>query len=145
MARTINQRMTVQFEGDFVVFIIGMRINRFWKFHKWLPVAMAMRVPDNISFEEAAAIPEAFLTAYLAIIKLAQLKSNETVLVHAGASGVGSAAIQLVRESGGETFITAGSAEKLALCMSLGAKLAILKQISKPILATGAMNTLLQK
>ncbi|TDQ16630.1 uncharacterized protein DUF4188 [Algoriphagus boseongensis] len=42
MARTINQRMTAKIEGDFVVFIIGMRINRFWKFHKWLPVAMAM-------------------------------------------------------------------------------------------------------
>lgn len=42
MAATINQRMTVEFEGDFVVFLIGMRINRFWKIHKWLPVAKAM-------------------------------------------------------------------------------------------------------
>jgi len=42
MAKTINQRMTAQLEGDFVVFIIGMRINRFWKIHKWWPVAMAM-------------------------------------------------------------------------------------------------------
>ena len=42
MAKTINQRMTANFEGDFVVFIIGMRINRFWKFHKWIPVAKAM-------------------------------------------------------------------------------------------------------
>lgn len=42
MAKTINQRMTVQIEGDFIVFLIGMRINHFWKFHKWLPVAMAM-------------------------------------------------------------------------------------------------------
>lgn len=42
MSRTINQRMTVQFEGNFVVFLIGMRINRWWKFHKWLPVALAM-------------------------------------------------------------------------------------------------------
>jgi hypothetical protein len=42
MAKTINQRMTVQMEGDFIVFLIGMRINHFWKFHKWLPVAMAM-------------------------------------------------------------------------------------------------------
>jgi hypothetical protein len=43
MANTINQRMTVKIEGDFVVFLIGMRINRFWKFHKWIPVASAMR------------------------------------------------------------------------------------------------------
>lgn len=42
MAKTINQRMTVNMEGDFVVFLIGMRINRFWKFHKWLPVASSM-------------------------------------------------------------------------------------------------------
>ncbi len=42
MAKTINQRMTVKLEGDFVVFLIGMRINRFWKFHKWIPVAAAM-------------------------------------------------------------------------------------------------------
>jgi hypothetical protein len=42
MARTINQRMTVQLEGDFVVFLIGMRVNRWWKIHKWLPVVMAM-------------------------------------------------------------------------------------------------------
>lgn len=42
MAKIIKQRMTVKMEGDFVVFLIGMRINRFWKFHKWLPVARAM-------------------------------------------------------------------------------------------------------
>jgi hypothetical protein len=42
MATTINQRMTVHLEGDFVVFLIGMRINRWWKFNKWFPVVMAM-------------------------------------------------------------------------------------------------------
>ena len=42
MAKTINQRMTAKVEGDFVVFLIGMRINRFWKFHRWIPVATAM-------------------------------------------------------------------------------------------------------
>lgn len=42
MAKTINQRMTVEFHGDFVVFLIGMRINKLWKIHKWLPVASAM-------------------------------------------------------------------------------------------------------
>ncbi|MFI5186072.1 MAG: DUF4188 domain-containing protein [Chitinophagales bacterium] len=42
MSKTINQRMTAKIEGDFVVFLIGMRINRFWKFHKWIPVATAM-------------------------------------------------------------------------------------------------------
>jgi hypothetical protein len=42
MSKTINQRMTAKLNGDFVVFLIGMRVNRFWKFHKWLPVAAAM-------------------------------------------------------------------------------------------------------
>jgi hypothetical protein len=42
MAPTINQRMTVEIEGDFVVFLLGMRVNRIWKFHKWIPVALAM-------------------------------------------------------------------------------------------------------
>jgi len=42
MAKTINQRMTVEFHGDFVVFLIGMRINKLWKIHKWLPVSSAM-------------------------------------------------------------------------------------------------------
>lgn len=42
MSRTINQRMTVVLEGDFVIFLIGMRINRWWKLHQWLPVVMAM-------------------------------------------------------------------------------------------------------
>jgi hypothetical protein len=43
MPKTINQRVTVQWEGDFVVFLIGMRINKIWKIHKWLPVATAMQ------------------------------------------------------------------------------------------------------
>ncbi|MES2646494.1 MAG: DUF4188 domain-containing protein [Bacteroidota bacterium] len=42
MANTIKQRVTIKMDGDFVVFLIGMRINRWWKFHKWMPVAMAM-------------------------------------------------------------------------------------------------------
>ena len=42
MAKTINERMTVEFNGDFVVFLIGMRINKIWKIHKWLPVASSM-------------------------------------------------------------------------------------------------------
>ena len=49
MTKTINRRMTVKLEGDFVVFLIGMRINKFWKIHQWLPVARAMpRMPDEL-------------------------------------------------------------------------------------------------
>lgn len=60
MAKTINQRMTAQMEGDFVVFLIGMRINRFWKFHKWLPVAAAM--PKMLS--ELSANPQSGFLGY---------------------------------------------------------------------------------
>lgn len=85
---------------------------------------MAMRIPDKLSFEEAAAIPEAFLTSYQAIVWLAELKANEFILIHAAASGVGTAAIQLAREIGAKIIITA-SAEKHFICKELGADILI--------------------
>lgn len=90
-----------------------------------IPAAMAMPLPENLSFEEAAAIPEVFLTAYLNMFWLGNLQKGETMLVHAGASGVGTAAIQLAREAGARTIVTAGTAEKRKLCLSLGAEVAI--------------------
>jgi putative PIG3 family NAD(P)H quinone oxidoreductase len=85
---------------------------------------MAMRIPDNLSFEQAAAIPEVFLTAYQAIVWLAELKAGEFILIHAGASGVGTAAIQIARELGAKIIVTA-SAEKLFICKELGADVLI--------------------
>jgi putative PIG3 family NAD(P)H quinone oxidoreductase len=90
-----------------------------------LPAGMAMRIPDNLSFEEAASIPEVFFTAYLNLFWLGGLKPGYNVLIHAGASGVGTAAIQLVRESGATSIITAGTEEKRAFCRELGASAAI--------------------
>jgi putative NAD(P)H quinone oxidoreductase, PIG3 family len=90
-----------------------------------VPVGMVMRIPDSLSFEEAAAIPEAFLTAFLNLFTLGRLQAGETVLIHAGASGVGTAAIQLARVAGARVFATAGSPEKCALCRELGAELAV--------------------
>lgn len=90
-----------------------------------IPAGMAIPIPDNFSFEEAAAIPEVFLTAYLNLFFLGGLEVGQTVLIHAGASGVGTAAIQLVREAGGNSIVTAGSADKLDACLSLGANNAI--------------------
>ncbi|MGJ9457885.1 NAD(P)H-quinone oxidoreductase [Oceanobacillus sp. CF4.6] len=86
-----------------------------------IPSSMAMKIPNEFSFEEAAAIPEVYLTAYLNIIKLAELKKDEFVLIHAGASGVGTAAIQLARVIGAKSIVTAGTDEKLEVCKSLGA------------------------
>jgi putative PIG3 family NAD(P)H quinone oxidoreductase len=90
-----------------------------------VPAGMAIRIPDRFSYQEAAAIPEAFLTAYLNLFTLGRLQQGEVALIHAGASGVGTAAIQLVRAAGARAITTAGAEEKLALCRDLGAELAI--------------------
>lgn len=91
-----------------------------------IPETLAMPLPDSYSFEEGAAIPEAFLTAFQAMVWLGELGEEETVLIHAGASGVGSAAIQLAAQLAGATIITTcGSPEKQEFCRSLGAALSI--------------------
>lgn len=90
-----------------------------------IPAGMAMPIPDGWSYEQAAAVPEVFLTAYLNLFMLGGLREGSTVLIHAGASGVGSAAIQLVREAGAVSIVTAGSPEKLEACLRLGAHKAI--------------------
>lgn len=87
-----------------------------------MPADRAMLIPEHLSFEEAAAIPEVFLTAYQTLFMIGQLQANETVLIHAGGSGVGTAAIQLAKQLGQANVITtAGSEEKLEFCRSLGA------------------------
>lgn len=85
---------------------------------------MAMIIPDQLSFEQAAAIPEVFLTAFQALHWLAKIQAGEKILVHAGASGVGTAAIQLIGLHQAECFVTA-SAGKHDTCLALGAKHAI--------------------
>lgn len=85
------------------------------------PAATTLPVPAGLSWAEAAAIPEAFLTAWLNLFDLGGLASGETVLVHAGASGVGAAAIQLARARGATVITTAGSEAKLDFCRELGA------------------------
>lgn len=86
--------------------------------------ALAMPVPDPLDFEHAAAIPEVFLTAFQALAWLAKLQNGEQVLIHAGASGVGTASIQLAREMGATSWVTA-SAPKHEACLKLGAAHAI--------------------
>ncbi|TXF89728.1 NAD(P)H-quinone oxidoreductase [Neolewinella aurantiaca] len=70
---------------------------------------MLLKLPEQISFTKAAAIPEAFLTAYQALHQIAKLQKDETVLIHAGASGVGTAAIQLAKHAGAKVVVTASS------------------------------------
>jgi putative PIG3 family NAD(P)H quinone oxidoreductase len=84
-----------------------------------------MHVPPVLSMEEAAAIPEVFLTAFLNIFLLARAERGETVLVHGGGSGVGTAATTLCKLAGMRVIVTAGSDEKCARCVEHGADLAI--------------------
>ncbi|WP_088328443.1 NAD(P)H-quinone oxidoreductase [Lacimicrobium sp. SS2-24] len=84
-----------------------------------------MRVPDTLSLEDAAGLAEVYLTAYQALFLLADLQSGESLLLHAGASGVGSAAIQLARLKGARVAVTASSTDKLDFCRALGAELLI--------------------
>jgi len=79
-------------------------------------------VPAGLSLIEAAAIPEVYATVWLNLFQLAALKPGEKVLLHAGASGIGSAAIQLCKAFGNPTWVSVGSAERLAYCESLGAQ-----------------------
>jgi tumor protein p53-inducible protein 3 len=90
-----------------------------------IPAGMALPIPERLSYEQAAAIPEAWLTAYLNLFQLGRLVQGETVLIHAGASGVGTAAIQLARAAGATIIATAGSEPKLQRCRELGAHVAI--------------------
>lgn len=91
-----------------------------------MPADRAMLIPKHFTFEEAAAIPEVFLTAYQTLYWLGKLQEGETVLIHAGGSGVGTAAIQLAKQlSKARIITTAGSKEKLDFCRSLGADLCI--------------------
>ena len=82
----------------------------------------ALKIPDNLDFEQAAAIPEVFATAWLNLFIEAALQPGERVVLHAGASGVGTAAIQLCHAFGSDSFVTAGSASKIEACLKLGAK-----------------------
>ena len=85
----------------------------------------AMRVPASLTLEQAAAVPEVFLTAFLNLFELGALPAQGSALVHGGGSGVGTAAIQLVKAAGGSVIVTAGSEEKCARCRELGADLAV--------------------
>lgn len=90
-----------------------------------LPAAMALPVPEGLSMVEAAAIPEAFATAYLNLCIEGGLNEGETVLIQAGASGLGSSAIQLVKALGGTVMTTVSTDEKARFVRDLGADVVI--------------------
>jgi putative PIG3 family NAD(P)H quinone oxidoreductase len=85
----------------------------------------AMKVPAALSDEEAAGLPEVYLTAFLNLFELAGVKPGDNVLVHGGGSGVGTASIQLLREAQSRSIVTAGSDAKCDQCLKFGADVAI--------------------
>lgn len=90
-----------------------------------MPAWLLMPVPEALSFEEAAAFPEIFITAYLALHVFGRVADGESVLIHAAGGGVGTAAVQLAHAMGARVFATAGSDEKLRKVKSLGADVLI--------------------
>ena len=90
-----------------------------------VPAGMLLRLPAGWSFAQGAAVPEVWYTAFINLFDEGALKAGETALIHAGASGVGTAAIQLAVDAGALALATAGSAEKVARCRELGAEWAV--------------------
>ncbi|MEM9856554.1 MAG: NAD(P)H-quinone oxidoreductase [Bacteroidota bacterium] len=86
---------------------------------------LVMPVPENIDLIDAAGIPEVFITAYQVLFEIAQLKPYEWVLIHAGASGVGTAAIQLCHATGARCIASVRSDQKAEICKALGANVVI--------------------
>ncbi|MBA6390696.1 NAD(P)H-quinone oxidoreductase [Colwellia sp. BRX10-3] len=84
-----------------------------------------IKLPENLTYAQGAAIAEVFLTAYQCLFTIAELKPNAKVLIHAGASGVGTAAIQLAKSINCHVSVTVSSDEKAAACKALGADEAI--------------------
>ena len=87
-----------------------------------VPSGQVLKIPKGFSFEQAAALPEVFATAYFNLYMEASLSEGEKALIHAGASGVGTAAIQICKAKGNSCFVTAGTKEKISRCIELGAE-----------------------
>jgi putative PIG3 family NAD(P)H quinone oxidoreductase len=85
----------------------------------------AMKIPAALTYEEAAGIPEVFLTVFLNLFMLAGVKPGNAVLIHGGGSGVGTASIALLKEAGARSIVTAGTDAKCEQCLKFGADVAI--------------------
>jgi len=90
-----------------------------------VPVGQVMPLPDGVDAVTAAGLPEVAATVWSNVMMVAGLRSGDSFLVHGGAGGIGTFAIQLTKALGARVFATAGSPEKLALCRDLGADVAI--------------------
>jgi NADPH2:quinone reductase len=87
-----------------------------------VPAGQCLPVPKGLSFVEAASLPETFFTVWSNVFDRGRFSRGESVLVHGGTSGIGVAAIQMVKAMGGTVYVTAGTDEKCEYCESLGAE-----------------------
>jgi NADPH2:quinone reductase len=108
--------------GDRVMALVSSGANADWAV---VPEATALPIPQGMSFAQAAAFPETYFTVWSNVFERAALKKGETLLIHGGASGIGTTAIMLAKMFGARVIVTAGSAEKCAACLKLGADGAI--------------------
>ncbi|HEY4196311.1 MAG TPA: NAD(P)H-quinone oxidoreductase [Mucilaginibacter sp.] len=90
-----------------------------------VPEGQCLPVPDNLTFVEAASLPETFFTVWTNVFDRGKLQPDESLLVHGGSSGIGVAAIEMATAMGSTVYITAGSGEKCKFCEDLGAVKAI--------------------
>jgi len=90
-----------------------------------VPEPQCLPIPRGLSMEEAAGIPETYFTVWANVFQIGGLKAGERILIHGGASGIGTTAIQLARAFGARVFATAGTEEKCRACERLGAERAI--------------------
>ena len=108
--------------GDKVMgLVVGGGYAQFCPVHE----SHALPIPDSLSMLEAAAIPETFFTVWHNVFERGALKTGETLLVHGGSSGIGTAAIQIAKASGARVITTAGTPDKCQACRALGADVAI--------------------
>jgi putative PIG3 family NAD(P)H quinone oxidoreductase len=130
---------TLGLEASGTVVAVGARVSR-WRIGDEVCVLVAgggyaeyciahegsaLPLPKGVSLVEAAALPEAYFTVWTNVVDRARLQADETLLVHGGSSGIGTAAIQLFAARGHRVFTTAGSADKCAACVKLGAARAV--------------------
>lgn len=105
--------------------VIGGNVPGGYAEYLLVPAANVHPVPDDVSLIDAAVVPTIWMTAWHAVVEVAAVASGETVLVHAGAGGVSTAAIQLVKDAGARVVTTVSSPEKAGYARSLGADLVV--------------------
>ncbi|BBK34377.1 putative PIG3 family NAD(P)H quinone oxidoreductase [Stella humosa] len=89
------------------------------------PAPQCLPIPAGLTMVEAGGVPETFFTVWTNVVERGRLQAGERLLVHGGSSGIGTTAIQMAKALGATVYVTAGSAEKCAACVGLGADLAI--------------------